>query len=70
MSLKISNKATAKQIELLKKLGYTGNGAFAAENLTTEEAGKIIDELVVERNLTYKEIQDVAGTYYDYPDTD
>lgn len=65
MSLKISNKLTAKQRAILLKLDYVGTW-----NLTVEEAGKIIDELIAEANLNYGEIQSIAGDYYDFPTDD
>jgi hypothetical protein len=68
MSLRITNKATAKQRELLTKLEYDGQGKYAPENLTVEEAGKIIDELFVERDYTYGEIKSVAADYYNFPE--
>lgn len=67
MSLKISNKATAKQMELLTMLDYIGRGNYAAENLTSEEAGKIIDELFIEQKWEYGRIKEVAEDYYNFP---
>ncbi len=55
MSLKISNKLTAKQRALLVELEYIGKF-----DLTVEEAAKLIDELIIdkmENGLTYGEIQ-------------
>lgn len=49
MSLKISNLATEKQIEWLKKLGYDGRGKYAAEKLTKPEAAEILDGLFEQR---------------------
>lgn len=68
MSLKISNKATPKQIALLTKLEYTGKGKYAAAQLTVEEAAKIIDALFIEQGHTYGDMQQMAGDYYDFPD--
>jgi hypothetical protein len=67
MSLKITNKATPKQLELLKKLEYIGRGKYAPENLTGQEAGKLIDELFVHHKYTYGDIKNTAGDYYDFP---
>ena len=63
MSLRITNKATPKQVAILGRLEYTGNGKYAAENLTTTEAGKIIDELITEQRWTLKQIEELD--YYD-----
>lgn len=49
MSLKITNKATAKQIATLQKLEYLGIGDHAPENLTITEASELIDELFTEQ---------------------
>lgn len=51
MSLLITNKATAKQVAMLKKLEYYGTGKYATENLSVGEAAKILDELFEERRL-------------------
>lgn len=59
MSLIIGNRATKKQIELLKKLEYYGS-----LNLSVEEAAKIIDELFEEQRLDQK--YENEGTYADY----
>lgn len=67
MSLKISNKATVKQLELLKTLEYSGMGKYVAENLTIQEADKIIDELFIEQKYTYGMIRDIADDYYNFP---
>lgn len=63
MSLKISNKMTEKQRQILLKLEYVGKW-----DLTVEEAATVIDELFIERKYTYGEIQGTAGDYYDFPD--
>lgn len=55
MSLKITNKATAKQIAILKRLEYFGTGKYTATNLTTAEAAIVIDELFEEQRLLDKE---------------
>lgn len=44
MSLKINDRATAKQIQTLKNLGYIGKW-----DLSSDEAAKIITELFAER---------------------
>lgn len=62
MSLKITNRLTQKQRELLVKLEYVGKW-----DITVEEAAKLIDELVVERKLSYGEIRDINNGYYDLP---
>jgi len=67
MSLKITNKATPKQVIILKKLEYAGQGKFAPQNLTVEEAGQIIDELFIERKYTYGQIAGIAADYYNLP---
>lgn len=67
MSLKITNKATVKQLALLKKLEYHGQGKYAPENLTRDEAAKLIDELFIHHKYTYGEIKNTAGDYYDFP---
>jgi DNA-nicking Smr family endonuclease len=67
MSLKITNKLTQKQREFLLSLDYVGTW-----NLTTEEAAKVIDELLVdkmENGLTYGEIQDGYGQYLNDKET-
>lgn len=70
MALKISNLATPKQQELLAKLEYTGNGKYAAKNLTVDAAAKIIDELFIEQKYTHGQIREMAGDYYDLPIVD
>jgi hypothetical protein len=67
VSLLITNKATPRQLELLATLEYTGTGKYAADKLTADEAGKIIDELIIERRYTNGEIQAIAGDYYNMP---
>lgn len=62
MSLKISNKLTAKQRAILLKLDYVGKW-----DITVDEAAKIIDELFNERDYNYGEIQGIAGDYYGFP---
>ena len=57
MSLKIDNKATEWQIALLDKLGYIGTGKYAADQISQDQAGHIIDEL---RDLNKQE--DLAET--------
>jgi hypothetical protein len=62
MSLKITNKLTAKQRELLLKLEYDGTW-----DLTVEQAAEVIDELLLEQmenGKTYGDVQD----YYDLDD--
>jgi hypothetical protein len=46
MGLIISNRATAKQIEMLRKLEYLGTWT-----LTIEEAATLIDELLEEQRM-------------------
>lgn len=58
MSLKISNKLTAKQKDILQKLEYCGTW-----DLTVDEANKLIEELYAEKRLTMGEMQDLAGDY-------
>lgn len=55
MSLKISNKATAKQVAILHRLDYYGRGKYAAEMLSVVEAAEIIDGLFSEQRLLDKE---------------
>lgn len=55
MSLKISNKATAKQVAILHKLEYYGRGKYSAEMLSVPEAAEIIDYLFEEKRLADKE---------------
>lgn len=65
MSLKITNRMTPKQKAILLKLEYIGKW-----DLTVEAAGKVIDELIAERDLDYGEIKEMADGYYDFPDND
>lgn len=51
MSLKITNKATDKQIVMLHKLDYQGNGKYAAEQLSILEAQEILEGLFEEERL-------------------
>lgn len=51
MGLRLSNRATPKQVAMLDKLGYIAGGAYAAPKLTMEEAGNIIDSLLEEQRL-------------------
>lgn len=53
MSLKINNRATPKQIEILKQLDYCGKW-----DISTDEAAEIISELWEERRLEVKNEQD------------
>jgi hypothetical protein len=46
MGLIISNRATAKQIDMLRKLEYLGTWT-----LTIEEAATLIDELLEEQRM-------------------
>lgn len=46
MSLRISNRLTAKQKAMLESLDYCGTW-----ELTVEEAGDIIDDLLAERRM-------------------
>lgn len=62
MSLKITNKATAKQKAILQKLEYNGTGQFALDQLTVEDAASLIDELFAEKSL------ENDWTYGDMPD--
>lgn len=63
MSLKLTNRPTPKQWEILKKLGYIGK-----QDITSTEAATLIDELFIERRLNYGEISDIAKGYYDIPE--
>lgn len=56
MSLIVSNRATEKQIAMLKKLEYYGNF-----NLSIEEAAQLIDELFEQQRLDNFET-DYMGT--------
>ena len=47
MSLRISNKATPKQIQMLKDLEYSGS----KWDLTTDEAAQLITELYEQRRM-------------------
>lgn len=49
MSLRITNKATAKQIQVLKEMDYVGKW-----DLTIDEATEIIGELFEERREALK----------------
>lgn len=51
MSLIISNRATQKQLEALKKLGYTGT-----TNLSISEAADLIDQLIEEQQFYRDEL--------------
>lgn len=55
MGLKLSNRATPKQVAMLDKLGYIQGGAYAAPKLTMEEAAQLIDELLEEQRLNKDE---------------
>lgn len=50
MSLKINNRATSKQIEILKAMDYYGKW-----DLSTDEAAEIIGGLFEERRLSLNE---------------
>lgn len=67
MSLIISNKATKQQLYILGELEYTGRGKYAADQLTLDEASKLIDELFTQKNMTAREIQKVTGDWYHTP---
>jgi hypothetical protein len=51
VSLYISNKATAKQLAMLKKLNYCENGKYTLNALSVEQAAALIDELFEEQRL-------------------
>lgn len=59
MSLKITNKLTERQRQILVKLEYSGTW-----DLTVDQASTVIDELINEKQLEYGEIQEIAGDYY------
>lgn len=59
MSLKINNRATPKQIQMLKDMDYIDKW-----DLSTDEAAAIITELFEERRLMMKEL-DEGFDYYD-----
>jgi hypothetical protein len=61
MGLKITNKATAKQQAILAKLEYTGQGKYAADQLTSDQAEKLITELINQSQLHKYEIEDIMG---------
>ncbi len=60
MSLKITNKATPRQLEILRSLGHDGPW-----DLTLEDAACYIDQLFTSKRMTYGEITQLAGDYYD-----
>lgn len=51
MSLKITNKATDKQVAMLYKLEYLGSGKYAAEQLSILDAQEILEGLFEEERL-------------------
>jgi hypothetical protein len=51
MSLIIHNGASDKQKAFLQKLGYLGQGQYAVENLSFDEASDLITELIEEQRL-------------------
>lgn len=51
MGLKISNKATDKQVAMLHKLDYLGSSKYAAEQLSKLEAQEILEGLFEEERL-------------------
>jgi hypothetical protein len=51
MSLKITNKATDKQVAMLHKLEYQGSGKYAAEQLSILDAQEILEGLFEEERL-------------------
>jgi hypothetical protein len=61
MSLRISNKATDKQLAMLDRLGYSGTGKYAPDQLTIAEAAEIIDGLLELQRLHQDE---PAPDYY------
>jgi hypothetical protein len=54
MSLKINNRATPRQVEFLKELGYDGKW-----DISVTEAAQIIDELVDQQDPGYGPDDDV-----------
>lgn len=70
MSLKLTNKATDKQLAILAELEYTGTGKYAADQLTKEDASKLIDELFTEKRYSVAQIQRIAPDWYDMPIVD
>ena len=67
MSFIISNKATKRQVEILTELEYYGTGKYAIDQLTLEEAAKLIDELFTEKKYTTGQIREIAADYYNLP---
>lgn len=63
MSLKITNKLTEKQREMLIRLEYTDTW-----DLTVDAASKVIDELVAEQGLNYGELREINNGYFNFPD--
>lgn len=61
MGLFISNRLTVKQKAILVKYSYQGTGKYAVDNLTVEQAAKIIDELFEEARLNR---DDFTPDYY------
>lgn len=60
MSLKINNRATPKQIAVLKSMDYYGRW-----DLSVDEAAKLITELFEERRLQLdNEDPDYSGLWY------
>lgn len=59
MSLKISNRATPKQIQILKDLEYYGKW-----DLSTDEAGEIITALWEEQRLEKNQEQSTFADWY------
>jgi hypothetical protein len=70
MSLRITNLATAKQLEILQELEYTGTGKYAADKLTKDEASDLIDELFTQKRYSVAQIQRIAPGWYDMPIVD
>jgi hypothetical protein len=56
MSLKLTNRCTDKQKEMLKKLGYLGS-----YDITVSEAAECIDGLLEEKRLADKDEEQYEG---------
>lgn len=59
MSLIISNKASAKQLEMLEQMGYYGK-----QNLTVEQAAQLIKEYWEEERLERKRQEEALREEY------
>lgn len=59
MSLIVSNRASAKQLEMLEQMEYRGT-----TNLTVEQAAKLINEYWEEQRLQRKREEAALRDYY------